>query len=154
MLGDGMSSRLFQNIREKYGFTYAVYSFNNMMQDTGAVGVYIGTDNSHVQKCIDLVWKELRSLRRQGITKEELARTKAQLKGSMLLGMENIPNRMIRLGSSELYFGELISLNAIIDKIDAVTREDVQETAEGLFIEDHFATVIFHPNGNHETTEK
>jgi len=122
------------------------------MQDTGAAGVYIGTDNSHVQRCIDLVWKELKSLRTHGITKEELKRTKAQLKGSMMLGMENIPNRMIRLGSSELYFGELISLDAIIQKIDAVTREDVQETAEGLFQEDHFATVIFHPNGNHETT--
>ena len=76
LLGDGMSSRLFQNIREKYGFAYAVYSFNNMMQDTGAVGVYIGTDNSHVQRCIDLVWKELKSLRTQGITKDELARRK------------------------------------------------------------------------------
>jgi predicted Zn-dependent peptidase len=152
LLGDGMSSRLFQNIREKYGFAYSVYSFNNMMQDTGAAGVYIGTDNSHVQRCIDLVWKELKSLRKQGITKEELTRTKAQLKGSMMLGMENIPNRMIRLGSSELYFGELISLDTIIHKIETVTREDVQEIAEGLFNEDRFATVIFHPNGNHETT--
>ena len=154
LLGDGMSSRLFQNIREKYGFAYAVYSFNNMMQDTGAVGVYIGTDNSHVQRCIDLVWKELKSLRSQGITKEELTRTKAQLKGSMMLGMENIPNRMIRLGSSELYFGELIALDTIIKKIDEVTREEVQETADELFREDRFATVIFHPNGNHETTTK
>ena len=154
LLGDGMSSRLFQNIREKYGFAYAVYSFNNMMQDSGAVGVYIGTDNSHVQQCIDLVWKELKSLRRQGIAKQELARTKAQLKGSMMLGMENIPNRMIRLGSSELYFGELIELDAITKKIDAVTRDNVQNTAEELFKEDRFATVIFHPNGNHETTTK
>lgn len=154
LLGDGMSSRLFQNIREKYGFAYAVYSFNNMMQDTGAAGVYIGTDNSHVQRCIDLVWKELKSLRNHGITKQELIRTKAQLKGSMMLGMENIPNRMIRLGSSELYFGELIALDTIINKIDAVSREEVQETAEELFKEDRFATVIFYPNGNHETTTK
>jgi predicted Zn-dependent peptidase len=154
LLGDGMSSRLFQNIRERYGFAYAVYSFNNMMQDTGAVGVYIGTDDNHVQRCIDLVWKELKSLRNQGITKEELDRTKAQLKGSMMLGMENIPNRMIRLGSSELYFGELIALDDIIKNIDAVTRDQVQEIAEGLFLEDRFATVIFHPNGHHETTTK
>jgi predicted Zn-dependent peptidase len=154
LLGDGMSSRLFQNIREKYGFAYAVYSFNNMMQDSGAVGVYIGTDNSHVQKCIDLVWKELKSLRSKGVSKQELSRTKAQLKGSMMLGMENIPNRMIRLGSSELYFGELIALDTITSRIDAVTRDDVQETAEELFNEDRFATVIFHPNGNHETTTK
>jgi predicted Zn-dependent peptidase len=154
LLGDGMSSRLFQNIREKYGFAYAVYSFNNMMQDTGAFGVYIGTDNSHVQRCLDLVWKELKSLRTHGIKKQELTRTKAQLKGGMMLGMENIPNRMIRLGSSELYFGELIALDAIIKKIGAVTREEVQETAEELFKEDRFAIVIFHPNGKHETTTK
>jgi predicted Zn-dependent peptidase len=152
LLGDGMSSRLFQNIREKYGFAYAVYSFNNMMQETGAVGVYIGTDHSHVQKCIDLVWKELKSLRSQGITKAELSQTKAQLKGSMMLGMENIPNRMIRLGSSELYFGDLIGLDTIIKNINAVTRDDVQEIAEELFDEGRFATVIFHPNGKHETT--
>ena len=154
LLGDGMSSRLFQNIREKYGFAYAVYSFNNMMQHTGAVGVYIGTDNTHVQRCIDLVWKELKSLRAQGITNEELARTKAQLKGGMMLGMENIPNRMIRLGSSELYFGELIALDTIMKRIDGVTREEVQEIADELFREDRFATVIFHPNGKHETTTK
>jgi predicted Zn-dependent peptidase len=150
VLGEGMSSRLFQNIREKYGFAYALYSFNNMMQDTGSAGVYIGTDDSHVQKCIDLVWKELKSLRKHGISKQELERTKAQLKGSMMLGMENIPNRMIRLGSSELYFGKLIELDTIVQKIDAVTRDEVKETAEHLFNEDRFATVIFHPNGNRE----
>ncbi len=154
LLGDGMSSRLFQNIREKYGFAYAVYSFNNMMKDSGAVGVYIGTDNSHVQRCIDLVWKELKSMRKHGITKQELVRTKAQLKGSMMLGMENIPNRMIRLGSSELYFGELIAVDTIIEKVENVKREDVQEIAEELFNEDRFATVIFHPNGNHDSTQK
>ena len=152
LLGEGMSSRLFQNIREKYGFAYAVYSFNNMMHSTGSTGVYIGTDNSHVQRCIELVWNELKSLRKKGITKKELERTKAQLKGSLMLGMENIPNRMIRLGSSEIYFGKLISLNAITEKIDAVTRDEVQEMADNLFDEDRFVTVIFHPNGKHDTT--
>lgn len=146
ILGDGMSSRLFQNIREQYGFAYSVYSFNNMMQETGTAGVYVGTEGSHVQKCIDLVWKELKSLRRQGITKRELEHTKTQLKGGLMLGMENIPNRMIRLGSSELYFGELISLDSITAKINAVTREDVQEMAERLFEENQFTTIIFHPD--------
>jgi predicted Zn-dependent peptidase len=90
----------------------------------------------------------LKSLRKHGISKQELERTKAQLKGSMMLGMENIPNRMIRLGSSELYFGKLIALDSIIQKIEAVTRDEVKETAEYLFDEDRFATVIFHPNGD------
>ena len=115
LLGDGMSSRLFQNIREKYGFAYAVYSFNNMMQDSGAVGVYIGTDNSHVQRCIDLVWKELKSLRKQGITKPELSRTKAQLKGSMMLGMENIPNITTR--PAEIRKSYLKRMNEFRDRV-------------------------------------
>jgi predicted Zn-dependent peptidase len=152
LLGDGMSSRLFQNIREKYGFAYAVYSFNNMMQDTGSAGVYIGTDSAHVQRCIDLVWKELKSVRNHGVSKEELDRSKAQLKGSLMLGMENIPNRMIRLGSSEFYFGELITLDTIIAKIDAVQRDEVQELAERLFVEDRCATVIFHPDGKNKSS--
>jgi predicted Zn-dependent peptidase len=154
LLGDGMSSRLFQNIREKYGFAYAVYSFNNMMYDTGSTGVYVGTDNSHVQKCIDLVWKELRSIQKKGVTKHELERTKEQLKGSLMLGMENIPSRMIRLGNSELYFGELMALDTIIAKINAVKLEQVQDIAEKLFVENRYATVIFHPNGKHETQLK
>jgi predicted Zn-dependent peptidase len=154
LLGDGMSSRLFQNIREKHGFAYAVYSFNNMMYDTGSTGVYVGTDNSHVEQCIDLVWKELKSIRKKGINKHELERTKEQLKGSLMLGMENIPNRMIRLGNSELYFGELMALDTIIAKINAVSRDEVQEIAERLFVEDRYATVIFHPNGKHETQSK
>jgi predicted Zn-dependent peptidase len=150
LLGDGMSSRLFQNIREKYGFAYAVYSFNNMMHDTGSTGVYVGTDNSHVQKCIELVWKELKSIQKRGITKHELERTKEQLKGSLMLGMENIPSRMIRLGNSELYFGELMALDTIIAKINAVKHDEVQEIAENLFDENKYATVIFHPSGKKE----
>lgn len=145
LLGDGMSSRLFQNIREKYGFTYAIYSFNNMMLDIGSVGIYIGTDKNHIQRCIDLVSKELKQLRKQKITKQELEQTKAQLKGNLMLGLENIPNRMIRLGSSELYFGELIPIDTIIKKIDIVAQDEVMAIAEDVFDESHFVTVIFHP---------
>jgi predicted Zn-dependent peptidase len=100
------------------------------------------------------VWKELKSIRKKGINKHELERTKEQLKGSLMLGMENIPNRMIRLGNSELYFGELMALDTIIAKINAVSRDEVQEIAERLFVEDRYATVIFHPNGKHETQSK
>jgi predicted Zn-dependent peptidase len=150
LLGDGMSSRLFQNIREKYGFAYAVYSFSNMMLDTGSAGIYIGTDKSHIRQCIGLVVKELQRLRKQKITKHELERTKEQLKGNLLLGLENIPNRMIRLGSSELYFGGLISIDSILKKIDAVKQEEVMEIAEDVFHEDRFVTVIIRPSDNVE----
>ncbi len=150
LLGDGMSSRLFQNIREKYGFAYAVYSFSNMMIDTGSAGVYVGTDKSHVQRCIDLVNKELHQLRKKKVSKQELERTKAQLKGNLLLGLENIPNRMIRLGSSELYFGGLISIDTILKKTDAVKQEEVVEIAEDVFNEERFVTVIIQPSGDAE----
>lgn len=150
LLGDGMSSRLFQNIREKFGFAYAVYSFSNMMLDTGSAGIYIGTDKSHIQKCIGLVVKELQRLRKHKITKQELERTKEQLKGNLLLGLENIPNRMIRLGSAELYFGDLISIDTILQRIDAVKQEEVLEIAEDVFHEDRFVTVIIRPGEKSE----
>ena len=82
------------------------------------------------------------------VKKNELDRAKAQLKGSLMLGLESIPNRMIRLGSSELYFGELASLDAIITLIDKVTVDAVKELAEELLQESRFLSIIFRPNGN------
>jgi predicted Zn-dependent peptidase len=145
LLGDGMSSRLFQNIRERYGFAYSVYSFLNFLYDTGSFGVYIGTDKRHVSQCLDLVSVELEKLRTKAISKAELQRTKAQLKGSMMLGLESTSNRMMRLGSGELYFGEFATLESIARRIDAVTHEDVSDVAHQLLKDDHFSTVIFTP---------
>jgi len=147
LLGDGMSSRLFQNIREKYGFAYTVYSFANMLTDSGTVGAYVGTDAQHVEKCIGLVWKELDAVKRSHVPARELARTKMQLKGNMMLSLENIPNRMMRLGASELSIGELIPIDTIIRRIDAVTADDVRTLAREYFREDRFSTVTFTPNG-------
>jgi predicted Zn-dependent peptidase len=148
ILGDGMSSRLFQNIREKYGFAYSVYSFANLLSDSGSVGAYIGTDTAHIEKCIDLVWKEFDSLCKRAISKRDSERTKAQLKGNLMLSLENIPNRMIRLGSSELYYGEQASLDWVIKQIDAVTPDHIHDLAKNLFQRDRFCTIIFKPNGN------
>jgi predicted Zn-dependent peptidase len=153
LLGDGMSSRLFQNIREKYGFAYSVYSFANLLSDSGSVGAYIGTDTLHIEKCVDLVWKEFDRLRRSSISKRDVQRTKAQLKGNMMLSLENIPNRMIRLGSSELYYGEQASLDWVIGKIDAVTPEHIHDLAKNLFRRDRFCTVILKPNGKAAVSE-
>jgi predicted Zn-dependent peptidase len=147
LLGDGMSSRLFQNIRERYGFAYTVYSFANMLTDSGTVGAYVGTDEAHVSKCVDLVWKELDALKRSTVRAQELARTKAQITGNMMLGLESIPNRMMRLGGSELTFGEFLPVDAIIARIAAVTADDVRSLARDLFREDRYSTVTFVPNG-------
>ncbi|MEX0602767.1 MAG: pitrilysin family protein [Bacteroidota bacterium] len=146
LLGDGMSSRLFQKIRERYGFAYTVYSYVNMLSDTGSFACYIGTDVAHVEPSIELIRKELDRLSMKPVPKSELARTKAQLKGNMMLSLENIPNRMMRLGSSELYFQELTSLDSIIRNIDAVTQEDLLGLAKELFREEKFSRVIFRPD--------
>jgi predicted Zn-dependent peptidase len=143
MLGDGMSSRLFQNIREKYGFAYAVYSFANLLSDTGNFGVYIGTDNENVDRSLDLIYKEFSSLREKGSGRAELERTKTQMKGSMMLGLENMSNRMMRLGSSELYFREFLTLDDVIRKIDNVHNEHIAEVANKLLRKENFSTVIF-----------
>jgi predicted Zn-dependent peptidase len=143
LLGEGMSSRLFQNIREKYGFAYAVYSFVNMMSDTGSFGVYIGTDNQTITRSVDLIYKELRKLKSKPVGNSELKRTKAQMKGSMMLGLENMSNRMMRLGSGELYLGDYLSLEEVLRSIEAVTSDQIQCVANTLFNFDNFSTVIF-----------
>jgi predicted Zn-dependent peptidase len=148
LLGDGMSSRLFQNIRERYGFAYSVYSFLNMLRDTGSFGVYVGTDKKHVQDSLELISAELHKLKTKPISKAELQRTKAQLKGNMLLGLESTSARMMRLGTGELYFGEFTTLDTIAHHIDAVTADDVTAVTQQLFKEDEFATIIFTPSEN------
>lgn len=148
LLGDGMSSRLFVNIREKYGFAYNVFSFVNMLSDTGSFGVYIGTDKNHVDRCLALIRKELDKLVKKPISKAELDRTKAQLKGGMMLSLENIPSRMLRLGSSEIYFHELSSLDSIIRQIDSVNQDDLQKVAGELFSGEKYSTVIFKPTAS------
>lgn len=145
VLGEGMSSRLFQNIREKYGFAYSVYSFANMMSDTGNFGVYIGTDKNNIDNSIELIYKELEKLVRKPVTGVELRRAKAQVKGSMMLSLENTSSRMMRLGSGELYYGHLMPVDEVIRRIDAVTIEEVYEVATRLFNPNHFSTVIFKP---------
>jgi predicted Zn-dependent peptidase len=143
LLGEGMSSRLFQNIREKYGFAYAVYSFVNLMSDTGSFGVYIGTDNQTITRSIDLIHKELQKLKLKPVGNAELKRTKAQMKGNMMLGLENMSNRMMRLGSGELYLGDYLSLEEVLRNIESVTSHQIQRVANSLFNFDNFSTVIF-----------
>lgn len=143
LLGDGMSCRLFQNIREKYGFAYAVYSFANLLSDTGSFGVYVGTDNNNIDRSIELIHKELEKLKMKPVGKAELERTKTQMKGNMMLGLENMSNRMMRLGSGELYFGEYLTLDEVLKSINAVGQDMIQEVANNIFKMDNFSTVIF-----------
>ncbi len=145
LLGEGMSSRLYQNIREKYGFAYSVYSYTNLMSDTGVFGTYMATDKKNITNSIELILKELNRLKAKPVSKAELDRTKSQIKGVMMLGLENMSGRMMRLGSSELYFETFTSLDTILKKVDAVTSESIQNAANDLFKEEKFSTVIVRP---------
>lgn len=145
LLGEGMSSRLFQNIRERYGFAYTIYSFANLFSDTGNFGVYIGTDTTHIDHSIELIHRELGKLRRNPVSAAELRRTKAQLKGVMMLGLESMSNRMMRLGSGEIYFGTYLSLDEVLNRVERVTAEDVHAIAHRLLRPENFSTVIFKP---------
>lgn len=152
LLGEGMSSRLFQNIRERYGFAYSVYSFANVLSDTGTFGVYVGTDSANIDRSIELIHRELQKLRAKPVSKAELQRTQEQLKGTMMLSLESMSSRMMRLGSGELIFGEYVTLDSILRNIGAVTQNDVFEVAGTVCDESKFSTVIFKPG--EKTTQK
>lgn len=145
VLGDGMSSRLFQQIREKHGLAYSVYSFLGLMNDTGSFGIYVGTDKNSVKKALDLSYNELNKMKTKPVSKSELQRAKAQLKGSMLMSLESTSNRMMRLGNGELYYGEYTPLDSIVKNIDSVDVDDVQAVAKQLFIIENFTTVVLSP---------
>jgi predicted Zn-dependent peptidase len=146
LLGEGMSSRLYQTIREKHGMAYSVYSFVSMLSDTGFFGTYVGTDRKNIRRAIDLVQEQLDAVKRRRVLRPELDRTKSQIKGTMMLGLENMSSRMIRLGSGELYFQKYIPLDIVLRKIDAVTPEAIHEVANDLFQTERFSTVVIRPS--------
>lgn len=146
ILGEGMSSRLYQTIRERHGMAYSVYSFVSMLSDVGFFGTYIGTDKKNIKRVIDLVHEELDAMRRHSVPLAELKRTKSQIKGTMMLGLENMSGRMIRLGSTELYFGTFVEQDVILKRIDAVTPDAIRAVAEELFHPERFSTVVIRPS--------
>lgn len=145
-LGEGMSSRLFQNIREKRGLAYSVYSFMNMMSDSGTFGVYIGTDKGKVEEAINRIHGEFEKLKAKPLGASELKRAKAQLKGTLMLGLESTSNRMMRLGGTEMYMEEHLPMDLVLKKIEEVTPEQVLFTANRLLASEKFSTVIFSPS--------
>jgi predicted Zn-dependent peptidase len=132
VLGGGMSSRLFQEVREKRGLAYSVYSFAQGFSDTGYFGLYAGCTPAKVDQVLDLMRAELERLAESGITENELERGIGQLRGGLVLGMEDTGSRMSRLGKAELVYGEYLGLEDALTQIGAVTREDVQQLAAEL----------------------
>ena len=145
VLGGGMSSRLNQNVREKYGWCYSVYSFANVNADSGDVGAYIGTDPARVDRSRALIVREMQKLAETVVSPRMLDRARQQLKGSIVLGLESTSSRMQRLGRVELTYGREITIAEVVDEIDAVTAEHVREVAERLFASDRLSTVVILP---------
>ncbi|MGH2720195.1 MAG: M16 family metallopeptidase [Actinomycetota bacterium] len=132
LLGGGMSSRLFQEIREKRGMAYSVYSYRSMFSETGLYGIYAGTAPANTQEVLQVVAEELDRLLELGITEEELERAKGHTRGGIVLGLEDPSSRMSRLGKSELIRGEILSVDELVARVDAVTLEDVNRVARDL----------------------
>ena len=133
VLGGGMSSRLFQTIREERGMAYSIYSDLSPYRDTGTLCVYAGTSASKALEVIDLVLAEFRNLKQVPLADEELTRAKDQLKGNILLGLESSNSRMANLARQEMYFHQFFTVDEIIARIDDVDAAQVQGMAQRLF---------------------
>jgi predicted Zn-dependent peptidase len=132
-LGGNMSSVLFQEIREKRGLAYSIYSYLNSYADTGLIGIYAGVDKGDFAEVIELVVAALRRMAGEHLSEEELARAKESLKGNYLLSMESTDNRMSRLARNEIHFGRSVPVEEVIAQIDTVSAEDVRCLAEEMF---------------------
>jgi predicted Zn-dependent peptidase len=148
LLGGGMSSRLFQNIRERQGLAYAIYSDLNPYRDTGCLCVYAGTSRESAAKVVQSVVSEFRNLKTEPVPEEELRRAKDQLKGSLMLSLESSTARMSNLARQEMYFDRFYGLDELIENIETVTAEDLQMLANDYFRGDSVAvTVLGNLNG-------
>ena len=145
LLGGGMSSRLFQNIREKQGLAYAVFSELTPYSDAGMMTVYAGTAKETVGQVIDLIVKEFRELKEIPVAEEELLRAKNHLKGSLMLSLESTSARMSNLARQELYFRRFYSLDEILAGIETVSREEVQSLAQKFFRPEQIAVTVLGP---------
>ncbi len=145
ILGSSMSSRLFQEVREKRGLAYSIYSYQQSYRDVGLFVVYAGTAPESYRQVLDLVWGECRRLRDAPMDVDEFRRAKEQLKGNLLLGLESTNNRMTRLAKMELYFGRYFDLDEIIRGIEAVTLEGFRDLTARLFGADAYALTTIGP---------
>lgn len=147
ILSAGMTSRLFHNIREKYGFAYTIYSFIDAFKTTGLFGVYIATDLKHVDTLKELIWKEFKKLKNDGVSELELDKVKAQSKGSLVMGLESMHNQMERMIQQHVRYNKIVSIDESLKKIEAVRPKDIQDISQELFNESLFHTLLLKPNG-------
>jgi len=145
VLGGSVSSRLFQEIREKRGLSYSIYSFLSGYSDGGTITIYAGTQAREVERVLDLVCREIRKLAKQGIDSSELRRTKDQMKGGLMLSLESSHSRMNKLAKDELIAGAHTTLEDMLKEIDAVTEQQISRVAEDSFISKRVALTALGP---------
>jgi predicted Zn-dependent peptidase len=142
ILGGGMSSRLFQTVREERGLVYAIYSDLAPYRDTGSLCVYAGTSADRAVQVIDLIMEEFRRLKSEPLQPGELRRAQDQLKGNLLLSLESSMSRMSNLARQQMYFERFFDLDEIIQRVEAVTEEEVMAMAANLFHSDRVALTM------------
>lgn len=152
VLGGGMSSRLFQDIREKQGLAYAVYSELNLFSDTGCLTVYAGTAVETAKQVVTSVIQEFRRLKHDLIGEDELRRAKDHLKGSLMLGLESTSSRMSNLARQEIYFDRFLTLDEMLENIESVGRDQVRDIAEEFFQAENVALAMLGRVGDVQVT--
>jgi predicted Zn-dependent peptidase len=145
VLGSSMSSRLFQEVRERRGLAYSIYSFSNSHEDTGMLGVYTGTSMEQVQETLDIIYDELVRLTREPISEAEITAAKEHLTGSMYLNAESTDSRVNRLAKNETLFGRLVPFEEIEEKIEMTSSQSIQEWFRSVFGSQNLATLLFGP---------
>jgi predicted Zn-dependent peptidase len=145
ILGGGMGSRLFQNIRERYGIAYGIYSFLEFYHDSGAFGVYLGTDVRNLSRAMKMLDREFEKLMEKVVSQRELRDAKSYLKGNMVLGLESTAARMNRLAMLEIYQGDFQPIDQVLEKIEMVTQESLLDTARELLRPDKRLQVVLRP---------
>lgn len=150
--GGGMSSRLFQEVREKRGLAYSVYSFDSQFADTGLLGIYAGCAPGRVDEVLSLLRDQLGQVAARGLSDEEIRRGQGQLKGGMVLGLEDTGSRMTRIGKGELTYGDVLEIDELIARIDAVTRDDICAVAADL-LDQPMSLGVIGPFADHDFSD-
>lgn len=145
IIGGGMSSRLFQKVREEKGLAYAIYCYHSLYLDAGNVAIYAGTRKANFNEVLKIIRDELDLFIDKGVKEDELKRAKEQIKGQLVLGLESSRNRMTRLGKSELTHGEILSVDELIDRINAVQASDITRLAQQIFQRQNMILTVIGP---------
>jgi len=151
--GGNMSSRLFQSLREQRGLAYSVYSFTSSYIDIGMAGAYAGVDPEKPQESVELILKEMNRLKKVRMDESELKDAKEYIKGNLFLASESIDNQMVRLAQSEINFNEHIPLEAIVEKVESVTADDILELTKVLFQPEHMSLTLLGPAADKKSFE-